>query len=183
MPTLVPPTESEVCGSGATPNKGASREVFRKWIKAYLNLFGSSGTTDGAVDTLGAYRKGTILGAVSQVAGVPTGAIIETVTNANGTAIKFANGTLICTHQQSTSAGIVVFDGVIYRTVTNTWTFPVAFVANPNFFPTPISNGTFIWGALGGAGITTAAVSFAAFSTASSAAIPVMSLTAIGRWY
>jgi hypothetical protein len=78
MATVVPPTEVEVCGSGATPNKGASRETFRKWIKAYLNLFGASGTPEGACAALG---------------------ISEIVTNANGKAVKYFDGTLICTKE------------------------------------------------------------------------------------
>ena len=53
MPTVVPPTELEVCGVGSTPNKGAAREAFRKFILAYHNLFGTTGTTTGALDTLG----------------------------------------------------------------------------------------------------------------------------------
>jgi hypothetical protein len=38
-----------------------------------------------------------IVGLVSQTAGVPTGAVIETITNANGTATRWADGTQICT--------------------------------------------------------------------------------------
>ena len=41
------------------------------------------------------YDRGNILGAVSQTYGVPTGAIIESGSNANGTYIKFADGTMI----------------------------------------------------------------------------------------
>lgn len=44
----------------------------------------------------GTYGRSNILGAVSQASGVPTGAIIETGTNANGTYTKFADGTMIC---------------------------------------------------------------------------------------
>lgn len=51
------------------------------------------------------YSKTNILGAVSQTGGVPTGAIIETGTNVNGTTTraytKWADGTLHCTAQTS----------------------------------------------------------------------------------
>jgi len=40
------------------------------------------------------YRKQNILGTVSQSGGVPTGAIIERGSNANGEYVKFADGTL-----------------------------------------------------------------------------------------
>lgn len=94
MATVLPPTEVEILGSGATPNKGASRESFRKWIRAYLNLFGSSGTPEGALAQLN---------------------IIESGTNQNGRFIKFFNGTLICEDTKlvnaSVAPGIAVFSG------------------------------------------------------------------------
>ena len=37
-----------------------------------------------------------ILGTVSQSGGVPTGAVIERGSNANGEYVKFADGTMIC---------------------------------------------------------------------------------------
>ncbi|MGU3577106.1 hypothetical protein ACLBWZ_16445 [Brucellaceae bacterium C25G] len=43
-----------------------------------------------------AFRRGNILGTVSQAGGVPTGAIIERGSNANGEFVKFADGTQIC---------------------------------------------------------------------------------------
>ncbi len=42
------------------------------------------------------YKRKNILGVVSQTAGIPTGAIIERGSNANGEYIKFADGTLVC---------------------------------------------------------------------------------------
>ncbi|WCH24340.1 hypothetical protein [Aeromonas salmonicida] len=42
------------------------------------------------------YKRNNILGEVSQTAGIPTGAIIERGSNANGEYIKFADGTLVC---------------------------------------------------------------------------------------
>ena len=43
-----------------------------------------------------AFRQGNILGTVSQSGGVPTGAIIERGSNANGEFVKYADGTMIC---------------------------------------------------------------------------------------
>lgn len=43
------------------------------------------------------YTKANILGTVSQAGGVPTGAIIERGSNANGAYIKLADGTMLCT--------------------------------------------------------------------------------------
>lgn len=42
------------------------------------------------------YTQGSILGTVSQAAGVPTGAVIERGSNANGAYVKFADGTILC---------------------------------------------------------------------------------------
>lgn len=42
------------------------------------------------------FNRGNILGTVSQTAGVPTGAVIERGSNANGEYVRFADGTLIC---------------------------------------------------------------------------------------
>jgi len=43
------------------------------------------------------FNASNILGTVSQAGGVPTGAIIERGTNANGEYVRFADGTQICT--------------------------------------------------------------------------------------
>lgn len=42
------------------------------------------------------YRKSNIVGQVGQTGGVPTGAIIETGTNGNGTYVRYADGTQLC---------------------------------------------------------------------------------------
>jgi len=43
-----------------------------------------------------AFRRGNIVGTVSQAAGVPTGAVIESGSNANGRYTRWADGTQIC---------------------------------------------------------------------------------------
>jgi hypothetical protein len=55
------------------------------------------------------YGKSNILGTVSQSSGVPTGAIIERGSNANGQFVKYADGTMICTFDP----GIGNFDWTI----------------------------------------------------------------------
>lgn len=50
-----------------------------------------------------------ILGTVSQIGGIPTGAIIEKDSNANGTYIKFACGTMICTAINTISTGTLAW--------------------------------------------------------------------------
>jgi hypothetical protein len=70
-----------------------------------------------------AYRRGNILGTVSQGAGVPTGAIIERGSNANGQFVRLADGTQECWH------GLTVpfLNGSVCQV---DWTFPAAFAAS-----------------------------------------------------
>ncbi|WP_256580326.1 hypothetical protein [Pseudomonas sp. Irchel s3f7] len=49
-----------------------------------------------ALQAAGAYGKSNAVGAVSQAGGIPTGAIVDTATNANGTYMKLLDGTMIC---------------------------------------------------------------------------------------
>jgi hypothetical protein len=51
------------------------------------------------------FNQGNIVGTVSQSAGVPTGGIIESGSNANGEFTKFADGTMICRFNAATSSG------------------------------------------------------------------------------
>ena len=86
-------------------------------------------------------NQNNIIGTVSQTAGVPTGAVIEEGSNANGLYTKFADGTLICymrefpTDQALNTAYGALFQG------TRVWTFPVAFFSAP-----AVTCGSFRWG-------------------------------------
>lgn len=64
-----------------------------------------------------------ILGTVSQSGGVPTGAIIEQDSNANGEYTRWADGTQVCANGLTISSG-----GTI------TWTFPAAFTGTVRCF-------------------------------------------------
>lgn len=65
------------------------------------------------------YQRSNILGTVSQSGGVPTGAIIERGSNANGEYVRWADGTMEC-YKDSVGVG----SGF-------TWTFPAAFSSPP----------------------------------------------------
>jgi hypothetical protein len=77
----------------------------------------------GVEDWRDVYNQGNVLGAVSQVAGLATGALIEKGSNANGDYVKFADGTLICT--------ISDFDLAYLNssTLRADWTYPHAFAS------------------------------------------------------
>ena len=67
----------------------------------------------------------TIVGTVSQTSSVPTGAIIESGSNANGVYVRFADGTQLC---QGTATLTTILTSNI---LGGTWTFPAAFISAP----------------------------------------------------
>lgn len=66
-----------------------------------------------------------VLGTVSQSAGVPTGAIMESGTNANGSYIKYADGTLLCWNGNGQSTASIPINN---STTTTYCTFPTSFI-------------------------------------------------------
>ena len=77
-------------------------------------------TNDGQV-----YAKENILGTVSESGGVPTGAIIERGSNANGEFVKYADGTMICFRRQ------VSLPFVNAVRLTLNINYPATFITNP----------------------------------------------------
>ena len=134
------------------------------------------------------YRRSNILGTVSQSGGVPTGAIIESGTNANGTYIRYANGTQIAIVQESTGSGVLPTpSGGVAGDFQ--WTYPASFQATPflqaSSAQTITSGGGRI--ALVGAGSSQINEVFAQgyrynTDSAGKQAGPV-SVIAIGRWF
>ena len=86
------------------------------------------------------------IGTVSESGGVATGAIIETGTNANGTYIKFADGTQICRYISTTRFVTTAANGAIFLTPTGqSLVFPAVFISAPSVTPCPtfdVSTGT-----------------------------------------
>lgn len=132
-------------------------------------------------DWLEVYTQASILGTVSQSDSVPTGAIIERGSNANGEYVKFADGTLICTHRivDNETISSAYFGG--YRSAGLNWTFPVSFsgidsvissVGDLDAFGSVINNPT-----VSGLTYVYTAVSTQPVATRS------VELLAIGRWY
>ena len=78
------------------------------------------------------YTEANILGAVGQSAGIPTGAVVERGSNANGEYVRLADGTQICTRTNLAAANAGTALGSLFRSSANvTWTFPAAFAATP----------------------------------------------------
>lgn len=130
------------------------------------------------------YHKSNILGTVSQSAGVPTGAVIESGGNANGRYRRFACGMQECWRDDLSVADINTAIGAsgLYRsTAAITWTFPAAFLAGSN--PTVTGQGSQVsqWLAPGGAGATS--VNLNAISYAQQATAQTVRPRAVGRWF
>lgn len=84
--------------------------------------------------------RSNLLGTVSQTDGVPTGAVIESGSNANGSYVKFADGTFLCWHTVNLTGLSVAASVAIYA--ANSWTLPVA--AAGGVFVKTIVNATLV---------------------------------------
>ena len=62
--------------------------------------------------------------------------IKESGSNANGSYIKFDDGTMICYHELNTGVGNTA-NGVIWFSPLMSWTFPATFILRPEFYATP----------------------------------------------
>ena len=127
------------------------------------------------------YHQGNILGTVTQSGGVPTGAIVERGSNANGSFVRFADGTQICTH---------IISGVTAPSATGSvftsgaagsfpWTFPAAFAVAP-IVSASVNHPTSWANALDS---SSTSVEFRRFSSAAQTGGENVRLAAIGRWF
>lgn len=101
-----------------------------------------------AADNIAAYRKGNIVGTVSQSGGVPTGAIIEQGSNANGNYVKYADGTQLC-WGALIRTGVAINNpsttsGCHFENSAQTITFPAVFIAAPSFTHSE-NSGNLMW--------------------------------------
>jgi len=115
------------------------------------------------------YESKSLLGTVSQFGGLPTGAVIESGSNANGRYTKFASGLMECRQTMNAASGAAV-----------TWTFPSAFIEGP------VVTGNAIAVVLSAlcldAAPTTTAVTFSARDKTDARRADVVHLHAVGRW-
>lgn len=131
------------------------------------------------------YGPGNLLGTVSEASGVPTGSVIERGSNANGSYVRFADGTQICTQ-------VLDLDDAANDNVRADWTFPATFIADPMVMSAaPLAGADFEncsprdFGLFRhGTGLTTNTVLLTGLGTlATDAAVRNMQCTAIGRWF
>ena len=127
------------------------------------------------------YHKKNIVGAVSQSAGVPTGAVVESWVNANGRYVRFADGTQIASIATSITTAIDVASLGGFRSSSSVLTFPAAFAAAPAILCTPLLESAVSAVYLNNT-TTTVNVSLTSISSQALASRSVV-VTAIGRWF
>lgn len=127
------------------------------------------------------------VGDVTEAGGVPTGTIVQSGSNANGSFLRFSDGTQMCWHT-------VTLAQVSSASLYKLWTFPIAFSAAPTVSATLIDNGTYTpgRGSLGAGGVdnppTTTTVELFQSRDATGSNFGVsdtidFSVMAVGRWY
>lgn len=144
-----------------------------------------SDTTTGRLVRTGAgpaqaFRRGNILGTVSQAGGVPTGAVIERGSNANGEYVRFADGTQICTTGTQT-VNVTTVAGSVFRGIGTATPWPAAFAAVPFALHQSADTSVTLWGGPPANSTATNAVP-RLFASASVSGVQAWSL-GIGRWF
>lgn len=115
------------------------------------------------------YGPGNLLGAVSQSGYLPTGAVMETGSNSNGSYTRFADGTQICAHSVTTSSGGVT-----------AWTFPQVYSAAPSCVASAQAN-TPRFTTTGAA--TVSAMDLDCWDITGTRQAETVQLIAFGRWF
>ncbi|MDX0413897.1 hypothetical protein GOC69_24120 [Sinorhizobium medicae] len=146
---------------------------------------GQNGYVMGYASGSAAWRA--IRGTVSQSGGVPTGAIIERGSNANGEYVRYADGTQICWGEVDlTSAASTTANGSLFSVSGGaTQSYPALFSASPNVFLTGERNNDQICGGSLKSNTLTSAFTYNVWSSVSLAATftKFIQWMAIGRWF
>lgn len=123
-----------------------------------------------------------IVGTVSQSGGIPTGAIVERGSNANGEYVRFADGTLICIHSVSSTDVTTAIGSMFWSASDIVWTFPSVFIGAPRVSHTGV-NSTRPVGLSQTSSTSTTTFTFRFWSATSLTGSPAAHVTAIGRWF
>ncbi|MGC1328976.1 phage tail protein [Pseudomonas sp.] len=137
-----------------------------------------------ALNAVGNYSKTNILGTVSQTSGVPTGAIIESGTNANGSYTKFADGTMICEKTFTTGVVNLAAGSLFTSAQVSGGSWAANFIAQPYVAAqgTVTSSGGG-WPSCYAFPSATAAGNWAVYNHATSTSGGTVYLVAVGRWF
>ena len=169
--------------TAANANTIAKRDGSGRLVSAA----GGSGTDsvvhdDLPVDSEDIYGRTNILGTVSESGGVPTGAIIERGSNANGEFVKFADGTMICTmsddREIDTNKDTALNGGRFL--LEDNLSFPATFISIPTMSAQSSDPAAWVNPRLQ----TTTAFRYATFTNeGSDRGSTTLRFTAIGHWF
>ena len=142
-------------------------------------IAGTAGVLPDAAGVHSAIR-GLAVGTVSQSGGVPTGAIIQRGSNANGEFVRYADGTQICwTTPRPTGARNVAEGNVFASLLLGPHNWPIEFPIPPAVFGSTPSSEAGWMGTLG----TTSLIYAKSFCPISIALSTEYVVTGLGRWY
>jgi len=129
------------------------------------------------------YGPANILGTVSQTAGVPTGAIFQDITNANGKAVMYADGTMICYGSiVASSIPITTANGGSYISAVQSLTYAANFISVPSVdMYVQLSTSGLV--GLMQSSASNSSVGGYLFSAVSRTDTVTLSYQAIGRWF
>jgi hypothetical protein len=97
-------------------------------------------------------NTGNMVGTVSQVGGVPNGAVLQSSTNASGTWTKYADGTFTCRRRISITTAIntPINGGYYSGSVVPAQSYPGSFIAMPDFTSVQMTTDSSTTGWIGG---------------------------------
>jgi hypothetical protein len=131
----------------------------------------------------GNYGRTNVLGTVAQSAGVPTGALMESGSNANGSYWRFANGLQICIGSLA-SGGTATTQGSIFISSVATGSFPIAFAAAPTVVASGLYNASGLgWATQATFSSATTWGNWAVYLGTTSGSLSTITLIAVGRWF
>jgi len=115
------------------------------------------------------YGPGNVLGPIGQSGGIPTGAVIERGSNANGEYVRFADGTQMCMRSVTTSASAPVIASFAAAFSTTPLITTGVIAGSPRFCFTATP--------------TTTGVSVSTYNSAPVRSADTVNLIAAGRWF
>jgi len=170
-----------VANGGNRTDRLWNRRTNRVWFRAW-----TSNLPNSWIDM---FNQSSIVGTVSEAAGVPTGAIIEKGSNANGDYTKFADGTMICTISKLADSATSFGSGTAsdpFRSGVKEYVFPAAFVTNAPVVSSSASRNVSGVGRIAYAAFTEATLTGiieAQAVTVTNDIAPTLNFVAIGRWF
>ncbi|MFK3794707.1 hypothetical protein [Pseudomonas sp. NPDC088444] len=149
-----------------------------------VSMSGSTGTVTRPWAVV--FDSRNIVGTVGQANGIPTGAVIERGSNANGEYVRFADGTQICTVQLSINSTGTYAVGNVFGSDAYAANWPANFVAgtlrvSAGLAPSQAGNNK--WPLCWVAWNLSSAGSWRGLATDNTATGGTLTITGIGRWF